>query len=290
MFQEAMLDVLAGTETFIHRYTAYLESLLTPGDAVLSRLIQAMKQVPLEPARNFYEAYVACSMTMGLSGCFEPGRIDHYLWPYYEKDLAAGETSPEEALALLRALFADIDDGQGHPGVTHVTVGGTNADGSPCYNELTLLCVKAIAGLRTPNVTLRVRRDMPQWLWDAALENLAEPFWTICPLSNIFIHRQLPPLDMMRKNNLAICLGTDSLSSNHILSIVEEIKCLHKHFPHISLEEILTWACINGAKALGFESELGSFEVGKKPGIVLIENIDWNNFQLTENSNSRRLV
>jgi imidazolonepropionase-like amidohydrolase len=56
------------------------------------------------------------------------------------------------------------------------------------------------------------------------------------------------------------------------------------------LEEILTWACINGAKALGFESELGSFEVGKKPGIVLIENIDWNNFQLTENSNSRRLV
>lgn len=125
---------------------------------------------------------------------------------------------------------------------------------------------------------------------DAALENLAEPFWTICPLSNIFIHRQLPPLDMMRKNNLAICLGTDSLSSNHILSIVEEIKCLHKHFPHISLEEILTWACLNGAKALGFESELGSFEVGKKPGIVLIENINWDTFQLSENSRSRRLM
>jgi cytosine/adenosine deaminase-related metal-dependent hydrolase len=125
---------------------------------------------------------------------------------------------------------------------------------------------------------------------DAALENLAEPFWTICPLSNIFIHRQLPPLDMMRKNNLAICLGTDSLSSNHILSIVEEIKCLHKHFPHISLEEILTWACLNGAKALGFEEELGSFEVGKKPGVVLIENIDWDKFQLSENSRSRRLV
>lgn len=172
MFQEAMLDVLAGTETFIHRYTAYLESLLTPGDAVLSRLIQAMKQVPLEPARNFYEAYVACSMTMGLSGCFEPGRIDHYLWPYYEQDLAAGETSPEEALALLRALFADIDDGQGHPGVTHVTVGGTNADGSPSYNGLTERCIRAIAGHRTPNVTLRVRRDMPDYIWDAALENI----------------------------------------------------------------------------------------------------------------------
>lgn len=125
---------------------------------------------------------------------------------------------------------------------------------------------------------------------DAALENLAETFWTICPLSNIFIHRQLPPLDLMRKNNLAICLGTDSLSSNHILSIVEEIKCLHNHFPHIGLDEILTWACLNGAKAIGFENELGTFEVGKRPGIVLIDNINWEKFQLTEKSRSKRLV
>ena len=125
---------------------------------------------------------------------------------------------------------------------------------------------------------------------DAALSTLEEPFWTICPLSNIFIHRQLPPLDLMRKNNLAICLGTDSLSSNKILSIVEEIKCLHKNFPHIGLDEILVWACYNGAKAIGYESELGSFEQGKRPGVVLIDNIDWDNFKLTEKSRSRRLA
>ncbi len=125
---------------------------------------------------------------------------------------------------------------------------------------------------------------------DAALDTLAEPFWAICPLSNIFIHRQLPDLDLFRKNNLAICLGTDSLSSNKILSITEEIKCLHEHFPHIELTEILTWACLNGAKAIGYEKELGSFEIGKKPGIVLIDNIDWNTFKLTEKSTSRRLV
>lgn len=125
---------------------------------------------------------------------------------------------------------------------------------------------------------------------DAALVSLEEPFWTICPLSNIFIHRELPPLDLMRKNKLAICLGTDSLSSNHILSIVEEIKCLHEHFPHIELEEILLWACYNGAKAIGFESVLGSFEPGKRPGVVLIDNIDWDNMKLTKQSRSRRLV
>ena len=125
---------------------------------------------------------------------------------------------------------------------------------------------------------------------DAALSTLAGPFWAICPLSNIFIHRQLPNLDLMRKNNLAICLGTDSLSSNKILSITEEIKCLQEHFPHIELAEILTWACLNGAKAIGYEKELGSFEIGKKPGIVLIDNIDWNSFKLTDKSCSKRLV
>lgn len=172
MFQEGMLDVLDGAETFVRRYVADLEARMTPGNEILGRLIQALRQVPLGPARNFYEAYVACSMTMGLSGCFEPGRIDHYLWPYYQQDLAMGKTSPEEALWLLRELFADIDASQGHPGVTHVTIGGTNADGSPCYNALTKLCIRAIAGHRTPNVTLRVRRDMPDDIWNAALENI----------------------------------------------------------------------------------------------------------------------
>ncbi|MBR6465434.1 MAG: amidohydrolase family protein, partial [Bacteroidales bacterium] len=41
---------------------------------------------------------------------------------------------------------------------------------------------------------------------DRALDALGSPFFTICPLSNIFIHRQLPPIDLMRRNGLKICL------------------------------------------------------------------------------------
>ena len=125
---------------------------------------------------------------------------------------------------------------------------------------------------------------------DYAKEHLADPYFAICPLSNIFIHRALPPLDMMRENGLKICLGTDSLSSNTILSIAKEIVCLHENFPHIKLEEIMEWACLNGAKMLGKEDELGSFEIGKKPGAVIIENIDWENFKLTDKSVTRRLI
>jgi len=79
---------------------------------------------------------------------------------------------------------------------------------------------------------------------------------------------------MLIKHNCHIVLGTDSYSSNWQLSIAKEIESVHKHFPHISIETILQWATINGAKALGWQVELGSFDPSaslrrKKPGIVL---------------------
>lgn len=125
---------------------------------------------------------------------------------------------------------------------------------------------------------------------DYAKRHLESPYFAICPLSNIFIHRALPPLDLMRENNLKICLGTDSLSSNTVLSIAAEIRCIQDNFHNIPLEEILQWACLNGAQMLGKDDIYGSFEPGKSPGAVLVENIDWENMKLTDKSVTRRLV
>ena len=69
-------------------------------------------------------------------------------------------------------------------------------------------------------------------------------------------------------------LGTDSFASNWSLSILDEIKTIRQHFPQIPLEDVLGWATINGARALGMDSFLGSFERGKKPGVVLLEEED----------------
>lgn len=124
----------------------------------------------------------------------------------------------------------------------------------------------------------------------AALNALKEPYFTICPLSNVFIHRALPPLDLMRSNNLTICLGTDSLSSNKILSMAEEMKCIAENFPHIPLAEILKWACYNGAKMLN-RSELGSIERGKRPGLVRLSGIDCaNGFAITHTAKTTRII
>ena len=65
-------------------------------------------------------------------------------------------------------------------------------------------------------------------------------------------------------------LGTDSLASNWSLNLLDEIKTIRKHFPNIPLEEILQWATLNGAAALGMQDVLGSFEKGKKPGVLLM--------------------
>ncbi len=122
-----------------------------------------------------------------------------------------------------------------------------------------------------------------------ALDILKNVYWAVCPLSNIFIHNALPPIPMMRKLGLNICVGTDSLSSNDDLDMVGEIFCLQKNFPAVPVGEILEWACRNGARFLSRENELGSIAPGKRPGIVGISEVDGEG-RLTTASRSVRLA
>ena len=112
--------------------------------------------------------------------------------------------------------------------------------------------------------------------------------WVLCPRSNDYISSLRPPVALLRSSSAMICVGTDSLASNDSLSIVEELKC----FTDVPLKECLAWATINGARALGLESELGSVEVGKCPGIVLLEGLDFSGSEplLTASTTARRLI
>ncbi|HET6768612.1 MAG TPA: amidohydrolase family protein, partial [Chitinophagaceae bacterium] len=97
-------------------------------------------------------------------------------------------------------------------------------------------------------------------------------FWCLCINANLYIENKTPPVEMLMRNNCPIVLGTDSYSSNWQLSIAKEILAIKNHFSSLSLETILQWATLNGAKALQWDDDLGSFDNGKRPGIVLIEN------------------
>ena len=115
-------------------------------------------------------------------------------------------------------------------------------------------------------------------------------YWATCPNANLYIENKLPDYNLFIAAGAKMTIGTDSLASNYSLSILDEQKTISNHFPELKLEMLLQWATLNGAKALGFQNELGSFEVGKKPGVLLIENVDLQKIHLKENSRVKRLV
>ena len=83
----------------------------------------------------------------------------------------------------------------------------------------------------------------------------------------------MPPVQLLREQQANIVVGTDSYASNWSLNMLDELKRIQLHNSKIPLAEMLTWITSNGARALQMEDKLGSIEIGKKPGLVLIKNI-----------------
>lgn len=99
-------------------------------------------------------------------------------------------------------------------------------------------------------------------------------FWCFCPNANLYIENQLPNYDFFKQSEFPITIGTDSLASNHTLSVLDEMRILQTNILNLPLNQLLKWACINGAKFLGFDADLGSIAVGKKPGLNLLTNLE----------------
>lgn len=96
-------------------------------------------------------------------------------------------------------------------------------------------------------------------------------FFCLCVNANNYIEHTMPPIELLRKHHCSIVLGTDSLASNHSLSIADEMRTIVQHFPTIPLAEILQWGTLNGARALQVDHVSGSFEKGKQPGIINLQ-------------------
>lgn len=115
-------------------------------------------------------------------------------------------------------------------------------------------------------------------------------YWVLCPRSNQYIENRLPDIQGFADSGLTVCLGTDSLASNHSLSVIEEMKTIMDAVPGISFDTVLSWATLNGARALGMENELGTIEKGKNPGLVNIPVFDWTSNRLGKASQPVRLI
>ncbi len=122
-----------------------------------------------------------------------------------------------------------------------------------------------------------------------AAHNFSENvYWATCPNANLYIENRLPDYRNFIDANACLTIGTDSLTSNWQLCILEEIKTIQRLQSYISLETLLQWATINGAKALDFDNKLGSIEQGKRPGILHISGVI--DGCLNEKTNVARIV
>jgi len=182
-----MADVLEGVRAWVRRLAEYLREWSRRGDgnfgdrqrnsehlefrrqSPVDRLVEALERVPFQPARSFYEAVVAYNLVYYLDDCDNPGRLDWELQPFYEADLAAGAITRAEAAALIAAFAENVKAVAGWS----AAIGGTRPDGKAGYSEVTLMCLEAAQGRFRPSFELRVRPDMPDEVWDAALDAVA---------------------------------------------------------------------------------------------------------------------
>ena len=107
------------------------------------------------------------------------GRIDQYLYPYYDADIKAGSLTKETALEEIEEFFiacnrdSDLYIGvqQGDNGQS-VMLGGVTRDGKPAFNDLSRLCLKACGELKLvdPKINLRVDKSTPIEIYELGTE------------------------------------------------------------------------------------------------------------------------
>jgi cytosine/adenosine deaminase-related metal-dependent hydrolase len=112
--------------------------------------------------------------------------------------------------------------------------------------------------------------------------------WCFCPNANIYIENHLPKINLFIDQGFDITLGTDSMASNHGLSILGEMQTIQHKYKAIGTAKLIEWATFNGAQFLGIAAEKGTLEPGKTPGLNLITGLD--DMKLTPESKVKRLI
>ncbi len=164
------------------------------------------------------------------------------------------------------------------------------------YRQLGVTCDFLAYGLPARRIVESIPRDrsvilvhdccVTQMDIDLIMEHFRAPvWWCLCPRSNRFISRRLPPVGLLRRNRLNICLGTDSLASNDRLSMLHEMRMLRG----VPLSEMLGWATVNGAAALGMQEELGEVLPGRRCGLNVLSGIDYERMELSATASIRRI-
>jgi len=185
-FYEAALTCAEAGADYGRRWSKFLEheAAKATGEArkqELLRLSEVFNRVPAEPAETFYEA-LQCVFITHVMLHYENfqhgisfGRMDQYLYPYYQRDMESGRLTREQAAELTGCFIAKAGEllplfferateyFSGLSSASGITLGGRTSDGKDGVNELSYLFLQAYdqVRLRQPNFHVRVNLDTP---------------------------------------------------------------------------------------------------------------------------------
>ena len=91
-----------------------------------------------------------------------------------------------------------------------------------------------------------------------------------CPRSNRWTGAGVPPIERFYASGVRVAVGTDSLASVEDLNLFAELADVRRLAPNVPAARILESATLTGAQALGFQSELGSIEPGKRAQLLAV--------------------
>ena len=209
-FYTGAVIALRGLETYADRYAQHLCGLATreadPARRAELRQMEAVcRRVPRHPAASYHEA-LQSMLFLHLALCLEsfenavsPGRLDQVLFPYYQRDVAAGRLDAERARELLALFVLKLDeaflvnDGDTFLRVGRlfetmstdqtITLGGLDRDGNDATNDLTWALLD-ICELQpyAANMTARIHPGSPP----EYLERLAEVYLNGAPMPALY--------------------------------------------------------------------------------------------------------
>lgn len=187
-FYQSVIISMEGASAFIERYGVLADKLYQEtGRENLAETARVCHKLAAEPPKTYQEAvqavwflYVILQME-GNASSFSPGRMDQYLYPYYEHSRREGMTL-EDALEITECLWLKFNQlvylrnsnsaryFAGFPIGFNVALGGQKEDGSDASNELSYLFLQAQSHLLLPqpNLSLRIYKDSPAELLEAA--------------------------------------------------------------------------------------------------------------------------
>jgi len=200
----------------------------------LERIAAICARVPAHAPRDFWEAlqyywFVHLGVTTELNpwDAFCPGHLDQHLYPFYERGLAEGTLSEEEAEELLQCLWIKFDNQPAPPkvGVTaqesstytdfvQINIGGLKRDGSDGVNALSYLLLDVIAAMRQvqPNPSVQVSKKSPRRFVRHAAEvirqGMGKPDLFNCDLVVQELVRQGKTVEDARQGGTSGCVET----------------------------------------------------------------------------------